>query len=347
MSGRLRCRRPGFTLIELGVGWVVIAVLAALLLPAVQATREAARRSQCQDHLHNLVIAMHNYEGAFKMIPPGSCDGWGKSPESRYSWGVFILPFIEQKPLYDEFANRRATKTEEGLPDPATRQVFWNVDVDLYRCPSDTLPRDRAQAPALLSYKGNVGDLLNDNNEQTRGVFGYRSFTRFAHITDGTSNTLAFGEMVIGQEAPTNVPGGVALKVNGETPDACWERREEQGRTVRLTGDVRDPRAYPGGHAWDGRAYYAFFATVIGPNGPSCQSSDSDTAWGHLTASSRHPGGSQVGLADGKVVFISQSIDSGNPAVNAPSGKDARGPSPFGVWGKLGSRAGGEPVRIP
>ncbi|MFV0442268.1 MAG: type II secretion system protein, partial [Planctomycetaceae bacterium] len=98
---RDRKGRRGFTLIELLVVIAIIAILVALLLPAVQQVREAARKSQCQDHFHNLVIAMHSYEGTFKGLPLAvAANNTGHGP----SVWVHVLPFIEQKPLYDRIA---------------------------------------------------------------------------------------------------------------------------------------------------------------------------------------------------------------------------------------------------
>lgn len=340
--------RRGFTIIEMGASWVVVAILAALILPGVQSVRESARRSQCQDHLHTLAIAVHNYESAHRVLPPGSCDGWGMNPDSRYSWAVFLLPFLDQAPLYEEFHRRAgSSQTRSELPDPATRQAYWNVDVPLYLCPSDPQPAQRDHAPALLSYKASVGDLLKDNNNETRGLFGFRSRVRFSEVTDGTSNTLMFGEMVIGSNQPRQIPGGVAVDVTGNSPSACRSLVDAPPRgQPTLRGNVRDATVYVGGRAWDGRAYYAFFSSVIPPNGPTCQSSHTDTSWGHLTASSRHPGGSQTVIADGRVTFMSEGIDAGDASADSPDGARPKTPSPFGVWGGMGTRSGGELIRF-
>jgi hypothetical protein len=337
--------RRGFVFVDGLGGGAVVLILLALLLPAVQQTREAARKSQCQDHLHNLAIALHSYEATFKRLPPGSCDGWGKDPETRHSWTVRLLPFIEQKPLYDAIASQGASLNVEGLPDPGERHDFWNVDIDVYRCPSDPGPQRRDQSPSLLSYKASIGDVLNDNANDTRGLFGFQYGAKFAEVTDGLSNTIFMSEMAIGSADPRQIRGGVALKVTDSNPQACWDRLDP--KTNQLVGDVRDPLAYPGGRAWDGRAYYAFVATAVTPNGPTCQSTDADTGWGHLTASSFHPGGCQIALGDAKVVFVSQNIDAGNRNAESPDGKAQDLRSPYGVWGGLGTRAGGERLRVP
>jgi len=351
MSGPGRPRRRGFTLIELLVVIAIIAILVALLLPAVQQVREAARKSQCQDHLHNLAIAMANYEVNFNRYWPGSCDGMGGPASAqgntngrRYGWPIFALPFIEQKPYYDRIV-ANATPSAGGLGNPWNRNAYWTDDIPVLICPSDVEPQNRNESPALLSYKACVGDILNNNNDQTRGIFGWRSNLAQRDFLDGTSNTIAFAEMIIGTTDVSPVLGGVALNVTGTTPQDCWSRVDPADPT-RLTGAVRADFRPPGGRAWDGRAYFNFVATVITPNGPHCQQSGGDGAWGHVTASARHPGGAQVVMGDAKVAFISENIDAGSRMAAAP-GNTTGGRSPFGVWGALGTRASSDTARVP
>jgi prepilin-type N-terminal cleavage/methylation domain-containing protein len=349
--GRCGGRGRGFTLIELLVVIAIIAILVALLLPAIQQVREAARKSQCQDHLHNLAIAMQNYEVTFGSYWPGSCDGMGGQTSAngntvgrRYGWAYFALPFIEQKPLYDQLAGI-ATPNGPGLGNPWNRNAYWTTDINVLICPSDVEPANRNESPMLLSYKACVGDILNNNNDQTRGIFGWRSNLKQRDFLDGTSNTIAFAEMVMGTTDTTAVLGGVAVNVMGTTPQDCLNRIDPADQT-RLTGAVRTDFRPQGGRAMDGRTYFSFVATVLPPNRPHCQSSGVDGSWGHATASSRHPGGCQVVLGDAKVTFISENIDAGSPSATAP-GNTLAGRSPFGVWGALGTRASGESVRVP
>src|SRR5687767_11397018 len=107
MLSKLRHRRwqSGFTLVELLVVIAIIGILVALLLPAVQAAREAARRSQCQNHLKQLALACHNYESTYNELPPASAKLDPKLDTIRPDWGylVFILPFIERQTHFDQF----------------------------------------------------------------------------------------------------------------------------------------------------------------------------------------------------------------------------------------------------
>lgn len=159
-------------------------------------------------------------------------------------------------------------------------------------------------------------------------------------IIDGTSNTVMLGEMVLGGE-PGERLGGVALLMQTPNPAGCLARIDPSNPR-RLIPPVQDDSRPIGGRAWDGRPNFGSFCTVIGPNGPSCHYGlDGNEHMG--AASSRHPGGVNVSMADGSVRFISETIDTGNASaddVPFPGGR----PSPWGVWGALGSRAGGESV---
>lgn len=333
--------KKAFTLIELLVVIAIIAILVALLLPAVQQVREAARKSQCQDHLHNLAIAMANYEVTHGVYWPGSCDGMHPTNGRRFGWPYFAFAFIEQKPLQDQI-KAIASPQGGGLADPWSRQAYWTTDVAMLICPSDTQPENRSESPMLLSYKACVGDTLNDNNGvNTRGIFGFRSKLAQRDFLDGTSNTIAFAEMVMGTNDTAATIGGVAVSVGGGTPQDCLNRVDPADKT-RLTGAVRGAQRPQGGRALDGRPYFVFAATAVPPNGPHCQSSGVDGSWGHPTPSSRHPGGVQVVMGDAKVAFISENIDSGNLTVAQGTGK-----SPYGVWGALGTRANGETAQVP
>ena len=140
--------------------------------------------------------------------------------------------------------------------------------------------------------------------------------------------------------------GGVAVSVghlnDRGVPALCWARVDPNDPR-RLTAPTREPFRPTTGRAWDGRPYFVAMATAVAPNGPTCQEDSVDGWFQYATMSSYHPGGGQVVMADGSTHFISETIDAGDPTV----GEVTSGRSPWGVWGALGSRAGGESVTVP
>ncbi|MEZ6056819.1 MAG: DUF1559 domain-containing protein [Planctomycetaceae bacterium] len=173
--------RRGFTLIELLVVIAIIAILVALLLPAVQSVREAARRSQCQDQLHNIVIGFHNYEGTFKVYPPGWVEGTGIGAP-HYGWGTYLMPFVEMKPLYDAI-------NPQGRNLPAANATIGggtplNDPIELYACPSDS--------------GGDLNELFGgytkSNYVPTENICFANSKMAPRNMTDGTSNIIMIGE---------------------------------------------------------------------------------------------------------------------------------------------------------
>jgi prepilin-type N-terminal cleavage/methylation domain-containing protein/prepilin-type processing-associated H-X9-DG protein len=206
--------RRGFTLVELLVVIAIIGILVALLLPAVQAAREAARRSQCGNHLKQIGIALHNYHDVQRSFPPGSIFlGVCCSDESYTSWTISILPYLEQGALYEQY---HQTETNESVLNQLVREHY----VPVYVCPSEPDTRTLSEpesGPAndlnLLyrpgSYRG-VGGRSDgsgwwDNFPQHQSlprswrgplhvVDGRLTTETFASCTDGTSNTLFVGE---------------------------------------------------------------------------------------------------------------------------------------------------------
>ena len=211
----IRTRR-GFTLIELLVVIAIIAVLIALLLPAVQAAREAARRLQCVNNLKQIGLAIHNYISTHDTLPPGDQRIWSPTNANLITNGDFsahvrLLPFMEQQPLYNA-ANLNLPILNDTLGE------FCNSTVMLTRmtgflCPSATAPSyigtGLAAGPYTTAtvpgncYFASMGSSLEYDATNTagppNGLFYYSGTSntgpvRFAAITDGTSNTIAFGE---------------------------------------------------------------------------------------------------------------------------------------------------------
>ncbi len=134
-------RQRGFTLIELLVVIAIIAILIALLLPAVQQAREAARRTQCKDNLHNIGLALHNYEETHRTLPPlafGDGGNPASSPVPAFPWSVMILPFLDQAPLYNVM--KPGPTTLQQLLNSTTSRTLLQTPLEIFMCPSDTGP---------------------------------------------------------------------------------------------------------------------------------------------------------------------------------------------------------------
>jgi prepilin-type N-terminal cleavage/methylation domain-containing protein len=379
-------RHRGFTLVELLVVIAIIGVLVALLLPAVQAAREAARRSQCSNNLRQMGIAAHNHHDVIGILPPGSFNRQffeitkdptiPNNPNGRFGWErmsfiTALLPFMEQKPLYDKvitYTLQDRRPWSQNLFNGSTERSPYETRVPTLVCPSDingNLPNRQPNVwLAPTSYHINRGDIMMAFDWwESRGVSaqGVRADVPFSAINDGTANTLLFSEVCIGK-TPTrgaSIRGGVAINVSGlnqdTNPSLCHARR---GPNETLNGDAE--MSFDGSGQWgigrrwgDCSSVYTQFFTVMPPNTPSCSQGRAEH-WALITASSYHPGGVNVVLCDASVRFISNSINAGNqsltlsaaiPAGTAPPAiQHYTGPSPWGVWGAMGTRAGGEAI---
>jgi prepilin-type N-terminal cleavage/methylation domain-containing protein len=305
--------RRGFTLVELLVVIAIIGILVGLLLPAVQAAREAARRMQCSNNLKQLGLAIHNYEGAIKRLPPGGLhlrDGFGAASSST-SWGpnwlVMLLPYVEQGNLYAQYNTKSLFARESPL--------VVGTKVPTFACPSDAQdePFDGAgtfNGVATKFARGNYACNGGGGNNfstgdyaltQARGPFSMGGrCSPLAAMTDGTSNVLFASEIIVANRN-TDVRGAWAYPVGSYF---CGGSRYN---------NVPTPQVFlrPNGNALDDtrRDRNSFCSSTFATDrNLRCLAPD-PTDRAYQTARSKHTGGVQAVRGDGSVTFIGDSID--------------------------------------
>lgn len=360
----------GFTLVELLVVIAIIGILIALLLPAVQAAREAARRMQCTNHLKQFSLAFHTYHDTHKSLPPlgvGGADWGDPSPTcDRLGWILRVLPFIEQNALYDSL---QSSGTSNAIDDT---QVYptagwesggaetwdtnfrpWTAKFATRLCPSD--PETEGDGIGFMSYRGNMADKTSAwTNSSASGYIGWRgAMTRrigrnMSYFTDGTSNTLLLGERLIGSGA-SNSRGRADLAVQGPnewTGTPAWCLGAFEGNRIR---DTWSSLGWIGRRWPDGGFCYSGFSAVLPPNSPSCLlGGTSEYNDPIISLSSGHTGGANVSCADGSVHFLSSTVSCGNDLNIAVWDTNiVNGKSPFGIIGALGTANGGESESLP
>ncbi len=284
--------KKGFTLVELLVVIAIIGILVGLLLPAVQAAREAARRMQCSNNLHQLGIALHNYEGFAKKLPTGAIGripsngnyvNDGRQPSTKRT------PFIRHMLQVLEQGNRGAYYDDQRNwhTQPAANYEIVFGYLSVWNCPSDTT--QRMETNAQKDYKGNYGvnwggETQMVSNTANKGPFYWLYGAKFGEITDGTSNTFAMMEML---QAPTvTVIDRRGRPWNEDT--SCYQI------STNLPPNSRAPD----------RGTCLDQPTI----GLPCINGGSN-AQRTLAARSRHTGGVMVVNCDASVHFISDSID--------------------------------------
>ena len=288
MTGRVN---KAFTLVELLVVIAIIGILIALLLPAVQSAREAARRMQCSNNLRQLGLALHNYHTALRVLPPGGIsrkNGQG----NELSFLVMVLPYLEQKPLYDQVDFNTGVYTDKGKLDisltsipgllcPSCPIVYSNLyqRTNNYAeyWPSDDSTGQNTYTTHYVGVMGPRGTHPTTGEDyQTiaspncgpiaiQGLLYPDSHVRLGDITDGTSNTFAIGE--------TSWVGYDKYRswVRGSSSNLC------QGSTKNVYEPINA-----------GAPYVDFNNGAFG---------------------SEHPGGTHFLMADGSTHFVSETID--------------------------------------
>lgn len=330
-----RGRTGGFTLVELLVVIAIIGILIALLLPAVQAAREAARRSQCTNNLKQIGIAMHNYHDTHKTFPPGFVDGrLGAIPTNTrpfWGWGVVIMPFLELGSLHEGLNASRHPSGELSIPaGDVARMELLASRLSAFICPSDVRSVDGTnrecpgQLPTALRGGWNQGWMGKANYVASEGVCGYgfnvtygtNQGIHYSHpmkdITDGLSNTMLASE------------------------------RDQKKSRAALWPGFQSTTASTG------------FRVVIPinwgcknqPGGQKCSTAEC----GRYEMASMHPGGVNVLFCDGSVHFVGDTVESayGGLCGGDPTHPvDAFFPTNNFVLQKLYNMRDGVPVAFP
>jgi prepilin-type N-terminal cleavage/methylation domain-containing protein/prepilin-type processing-associated H-X9-DG protein len=368
----IKSARPrGFTLIELLVVIAIIAVLIALLLPAVQAAREAARRAQCTNNLKQIGLAIHNYHTANNTFPQGTSasnnnlnpkDGPGIACADWMGWSAqgLMLNYLEQAPLYNAINFNFDPISWPSYPFNATAS---NTKIASFLCPSD----GRAGTQYINNYYASEGTTTmaasdtssNANKTSTTcggtpapGIFYYGIAYGIQNITDGSSNTVAFSEALVGTGGTTRVAfaDGVNIATGTAYPDVWQTVPLGQSPPGAVTGAILQTcstsfatAANNNGLSTNRGSYWAWgaeaqslFNTIVPPSSTQfqwstcrfgCQgcgpvSSDHSNI---ANANSNHPGGANVLMADGHVQFIKSSLS-------------------IQIWWSLGTKANGEVI---
>ena len=317
MNRSLRKPRLGFTLVELLVVIAIIGILIALLLPAVQMAREAARRISCANNLKQYGLAIHTYHDTHKQLPPAGTfqnragRDWGQNMAPRIGWQVRILPWMEQNVLYERLNMNAIQAHLTMVPFEGQMLQARRIQVPYAMCPSD--PRDRVRgAWAQASYCGNLGSQLatsrngscntfttvnihrlpggwanHGNSSNVNGVNGIFSRhgmdIRLASITDGTSNTFMVGEVLM--DCTDHASGWWNFNGGGNAHASTSVPLNTMTTCARNQQEAID-RGYLNPQCW--------------------QKNNWNYSWGFR---SKHPTGAQFALADGSVHFINQTID--------------------------------------
>lgn len=309
----------GFTLVELLVVIAIIGILIALLLPAVQAAREAARRSQCSNNLKQMALALHNYHDVHLTFPPAilncgrQANGGIQFPgqvKNTTGW-TLLLPFLEQRPLHDKYNfNVCSSMSDEHsygvLGNDTMNEAVINTRVAAFECPSaptagelrsnaaGTADRYSMRNARRTNYFFATGVFNDDHdsyssssvaNDIRRGMFGNNGAAKMATITDGTSNSIAIGESLGGAKFKQNDNWGPWALCGANT---CCHGAVVSGSSTTLTYTASHVSESGINAAWSGDTQGRMFARTFG---------------------SQHPGGAQFALGDGSTRFISETID--------------------------------------
>ena len=305
-----RSLRRAFTLVELLVVIAIIGILVGLLLPAVQAAREAARRMSCGNNVKQIVLSMHNYESAHKRLPGIA----GNSTNNGFSALSKILPYCEQDNLHSlvDYSIPLTLGSGGGQSVNPLQQPAAKTVVPFFLCPSDggltEFNSNGLWAPTNYMCNAGTGEIINAVRQYNLafpndGIFWYTKLMKLAEITDGLSNTFLIAEAIRGNnQSATVAPVGqearrMMISMGGSQPDLtdafCISKTSWAGRR---------------GSAWIwGNGMNTSFNTHYQPNQKMFDCVVN--GMGFLKASSFHTGGVQVGMCDGSVRFVGDTVD--------------------------------------
>ncbi len=291
MSRRRIPSRVGFTLIELLVVIAIIAILIALLLPAVQQAREAARRTQCRNHLKQLGLALHSYHDSLLVFPPGNIY-YNSSNAEGLPFASFLWPYLEQTALWDLIPDPK-NRSWGSCPTGANEKKAIGAIIGVFQCPSDGESEFGHDCRTRNSYVPNagIGPIRRElPARHTPGIFYQHSRTRMRDLTDGTTNTVGMAEIIKVALGKRGAYRGVWSYPEGQyyqhdrTPNTAIP--DELRTSMCGTTEPEDPMAPCIG------AYSSFTDRAI-----------------IMSARSRHSGGVHTLMMDGSVRFVSSNIN--------------------------------------
>jgi len=343
----MRSRR-GFTLIELLVVIAIIAVLIALLLPAVQAAREAARRAQCVNNLKQLGLGVQNYVSSTNALPPiytnypTALAGGGAGFDWPLGWAVFILPQIEQQALYN------SANFSWGSGQPPNQATLTASKVNALICPSESVGAGPWLSTSWTNYHANISGpadvqswsgVIIPMSSDARGsnnAGGTPSTIGLQSITDGTSNTACFSEMLVSNNQGGSPGSPAALRNfytsgvtvatdvgNSTQPPARAAACRSLSPSLSSLNTTWTGANWAGSHS--GTLRWNAYTHICPPNSIPCGSNQVGSVNDCLPPTSNHSGGVNIGFCDGSVKFVKNSVSTQ-------------------AWWGLGTRAGNEVI---